>query len=119
MGDSARIYITGPPLEAPPCPRPPPCTLLRAALAGEGAVVVLRGDCPEPLFSVIPQARSPALERAWQTGERSPQHWLRGLDPVTVACPTNDPRLANFNTPELLAARGQPLPRELGRSGSV
>lgn len=34
-------------------------------LAGEGAVLVLRGYCPEPLFSVIPQARSPALERAW------------------------------------------------------
>lgn len=100
-------------------PAPAALHTARAALAGEGAVVVLRGDCPEPLFSVIPQARSPALERAWQTGERSPQHWLRGLDPVTVACPADDPRLANFNTPELLAARGQPLPRELGRNCSV
>lgn len=74
--------------------------------AGERAVVVCQGDYLEPLFSVIPQVLYPTLERAWQAGERSPQRWLRSLDPVTVACPKDDPRLANFNTPQLLAARG-------------
>ncbi|TIH08641.1 molybdenum cofactor guanylyltransferase MobA [Pseudomonas leptonychotis] len=71
--------------------------------AGERPVVVRQGEFLEPLFSVIPCALQPALELAWQTGERSPQRWLRGLTPVTVECPPGDPRLANFNTPQLLA----------------
>lgn len=92
------------PCDAPQLDR----ALLEALLqqAGERAVVVRQGDYLEPLFSVIPQALYPTLERAWQAGERSPQRWLRSLDPVTVACPADDPRLANFNTPQLLAARG-------------
>lgn len=92
------------PCDAPQLDR----ALLEALLqqAGERAVVVRQGDYLEPLFSVIPQALFPALERAWQAGERSPQRWLRSLDPLTVACPADDPRLANFNTPQLLATRG-------------
>ncbi|MGB4073001.1 molybdenum cofactor guanylyltransferase MobA [Pseudomonas sp.] len=92
------------PCDAPQLDR----ALLEALLqqAGERAVVVRQGDYLEPLFSVIPQALYPDLEQAWQAGERSPQRWLRSLDPVTMACPVDDPRLANFNTPQLLAARG-------------
>ncbi len=78
--------------------------LLQALLsqAGEQPVVVRQGGYLEPLFSLIPSALSPALERAWQAGERSPQRWLRSLAIATVDCPADDPRLANLNTPELL-----------------
>lgn len=71
-------------------------------LAGEAPVVVQQGGYIEPLFSVIPSALSNQLEAAWQAGERSPQRWLRSLNPRTVECPESDPRLANLNTPELL-----------------
>ena len=76
------------------------------SLAGERAVVVRQGEFLEPLFSVIPRALDADLEQAWQAGERSPQRWLRSLDPLTVECPLGDPRLANFNTPDLLTTRG-------------
>ncbi|WP_339728936.1 molybdenum cofactor guanylyltransferase MobA [uncultured Pseudomonas sp.] len=75
-------------------------------LAGERAVVVRQGEFLEPLFSVIPRALHADLEQAWQAGERSPQRWLRSLNPLTVECPLGDPRLANFNTPDLLTTRG-------------
>lgn len=92
------------PCDAPQLDRP----LLEAllSLAGERAVVVRQGEFLEPLFSVIPRALHADLEQAWQTGERSPQRWLRGLDPLTVECPPGDPRLANLNTPDLLTTRG-------------
>ena len=83
--------------------------LLQALLnqAGERAVVLRQGEFLEPLFSIIPCALQTDLERAWQAGERSPQRWLRGLAPLTIDCPPGDPRLANLNTPELLAAAQQ------------
>ncbi|NMZ69285.1 molybdenum cofactor guanylyltransferase [Pseudomonas peli] len=92
------------PCDAPQLDRP----LLEAllSLAGERAVVVRQGEFLEPLFSVIPRALHADLEQAWQAGERSPQRWLRSLDPLTVECPLGDPRLANFNTPDLLTTRG-------------
>lgn len=92
------------PCDAPQLDRP----LLEAllSLAGERAVVVRQGEFLEPLFSVIPRALDADLEQAWQAGERSPQRWLRSLDPLTVECPLGDPRLANFNTPDLLTTRG-------------
>lgn len=76
------------------------------SLAGEHAVVIRRGEYFEPLFSLIPRALLTNLEQAWQTGERSPQRWLRNQATLTVDCALNDPRLVNFNTPEALAARG-------------
>jgi len=76
------------------------------SLAGERAVVVRQGEFLEPLFSVIPCALYADLEKAWQAGERSPQRWLRSLDPLTVECPLGDPRLANLNTPDLLTTHG-------------
>ncbi len=92
------------PCDAPQLDRP----LLEALLnlAGERAVVVRQGEFLEPLFSVIPRALHADLEQAWQAGERSPQRWLRSLNPLTVECPLGDPRLANFNTPDLLTTRG-------------
>lgn len=95
-------------------------TLLQALLsqAGERAVVIRQGEFLEPLFSVIPCALQADLERAWHAGERSPQRWLRGLSPLTVDCPPGDPRLANLNTPELLAAAAQTAPGNLAGKDS-
>lgn len=69
---------------------------------GERAVVLRRGGYYEPLFSLIPRARRDDLEQAWQGGERSPQRWLGSLNSLTIDCPLDDPRLANFNTPDAL-----------------
>lgn len=71
--------------------------------AGSRPVMVRQGEYWQPLFSLLPTSLAPALEQAWLAGERSPQHWLRQLDPQTVLCPEDDPRLANLNTPDLLA----------------
>ncbi|MGE8362120.1 molybdenum cofactor guanylyltransferase MobA [Pseudomonas sp.] len=88
-----------------PCDAP----LIDAALidsllekAGERPVMLRQGEYWEPLFCVIPTALAASLESAWQSGERSPQRWLRPFSPVAVDCPQDDPRLANLNTPELL-----------------
>ncbi|MGE6791851.1 molybdenum cofactor guanylyltransferase MobA [Pseudomonas guineae] len=91
-----------------PCDAPQLDTPLLLALlsqAGERAVVVRQGEFIEPLFCVIPRTLCTDLERAWHAGERSPQRWLRSLNPLTVECPAGDQRLANFNTPALLSAR--------------
>ncbi len=89
------------PCDAPRLDRPLVMTLLEQA--GERPVVLRQGDYLEPLFSLIPLSLAPALEQAWQAGERSPQRWLRSLAVRPVDCPLNDPRLANLNTPALLA----------------
>ena len=83
--------------------------LLEALLAKAGTqpVAVRRKGFWEPLFSVWPTAMASALETAWEAGERSPQRLLRSLEPVAVDCPADDPRLANLNTPQLLAAARQ------------
>lgn len=89
-----------------PCDAPLLDTSLLASLlakAGAQPVVVRQGEFWEPLFCVLPKSLGDSLENAWQAGERSPQRWLRRLDPSVVDCPANDPRLANLNTPELLA----------------
>ncbi|MCY1222223.1 Molybdenum cofactor guanylyltransferase [compost metagenome] len=74
------------------------------AAACDRPVMVRQGEFWEPLFCVLPRAVLPVLEAGWQAGERSPQRILRQLNPVAVVCAEGDPRLANFNTPDLLAA---------------
>ena len=88
------------PCDAPRLDRP----LLQALLAeaGDKPAVLRQGDYLEPLFSLIPTQLATQLEQAWQTGERSPQRWLRNLAIRPVDCCPGDPRLANLNTPELL-----------------
>lgn len=80
-------------------------SLLEALMskAGTRPVLVRQGEFWEPLFSVIPKSLETALDEAWQAGERSPQRWLCRHAPQAIDCPPNDPRLANFNTPEMLA----------------
>jgi molybdenum cofactor guanylyltransferase len=89
------------PCDAPLLDRP----LLQALLAkaGEQPVVVRQNDYLEPLFSLLPTSLAGSLEQAWQSGERSPQRWLLQIGVQTLDCPPADPRLANLNTPDLLA----------------
>lgn len=70
-------------------------------------VMVRRGAEWEPLFCAIPAPLREAIEAAWAGGERSPRHLLRTLGAVALELAADDPRLANFNTPEALQA---PLP---------
>ena len=86
--------------------------LLEALLAkaGERPVMVRQGEFWEPLLCVIPKALQASLEDAWLAGQRSPQRWLSQHAPMAVDCPPGDPRLANLNTPELLAQASRPDP---------
>lgn len=68
-------------------------------------VMVRRGEDWEPLYCALPVALRPAVEAAWSAGERSPRRLWQQLDAVALPCPRDDPRLANLNTPEALAAR--------------
>ena len=65
-------------------------------------VLVRHGEQWEPLLCVIPTALAPAFEAAWQAGERSPRKIMLQLNAQAWQCAENDPRLINFNTPDLL-----------------
>lgn len=79
---------------------------LRAAAAAhpERTVMVRHGTQWEPLLSLVPTTLAPALEAAWQAGERSPRRALLALGAVALACPAGDARLVSLDTPEALAA---------------
>ncbi|MCQ4269892.1 molybdenum cofactor guanylyltransferase MobA [Pseudomonas kuykendallii] len=83
--------------------------LLDALLAqvGEHPVMLHRGGYWEPLFAVLPTRLKEAVEQAWLAGERSPQRIFRERSPVAVECDIDDPRLANLNSPELLASAAE------------
>lgn len=91
--------------------------LLQALLAkhGEQPVVVRQNGYLQPLFSLLPTALARSLEQSWQLGERSPQRWLRQIGVSTVDCPPADPRLANLNTPDLLAQTSSPMELDSSR----
>lgn len=72
------------------------------ALAGERPVMAKRDGHWEPLFAVIPRSLLPSLEQAWQAGQRSTQRWLQDHHPVALVCASDDPRLSNVNSPQLL-----------------
>lgn len=65
--------------------------------------MVRRGEQWEPLFCMIPTRLAPELERAWQTGERSIRRVLLEFAPRSLELAEDDPRLANLNSPDLLA----------------
>lgn len=67
------------------------------------AVLIRRGEQWEPLFCLLPKTFLAPLQQAWQAGERSPRRALLSLSVRALPCPEHDPRLANLNTPELLA----------------
>ncbi|TFY92093.1 molybdenum cofactor guanylyltransferase MobA [Pseudomonas kairouanensis] len=68
-------------------------------------VMVRHGEFWEPLICVIPTGLRTAVEQAWHAGERSPRKIFLQLGGIGLACPADDPRLANLNTPELLLPR--------------
>ncbi|MBC9251394.1 molybdenum cofactor guanylyltransferase MobA [Pseudomonas alcaligenes] len=70
-------------------------------------LLVRRGGQWEPLFCLLPRTLLAPLQQAWQAGERSPRRALLALGAQALDCPADDPRLANLNTPQLLAAAVQ------------
>lgn len=68
-------------------------------------LMVRHGEFWEPLLCVIPTALREGFEQAWLAGQRSPRQIMQALGAKALDCPTNDPRLANLNTPELLHQR--------------
>lgn len=83
----------------------------QALLQPDKPLILRRGQQWEPLFSLWPCALLAPLQQAWQAGERSPRRALLALDAQTLSCAEDDPRLANLNTPELLAAYSAPSGR--------
>jgi molybdopterin-guanine dinucleotide biosynthesis protein A len=71
-------------------------------------IMLRRGKQWEPLFCVIPTCLTPDIEAAWQAGERSNREILLRLGARSLQLSDDDPRLANLNSPDLLA--NQPAP---------
>lgn len=100
-------YLLVLPCDAPLLDECLPAALLELAVQHPGQpVMVRRGEQWEPLFSCIPASLAGRVEAAWQEGERSPRRLLLSLGAVALPCAENDARLANLNTPELLAGAG-------------
>jgi len=71
-------------------------------------LMIRQGEHWEPLLCIIPLASSTAFQHAWETGERSPRKIMLALGATALECVDNDPRLANFNTPQMFAAHPPP-----------
>jgi len=65
-------------------------------------LMLRQGEHWEPLLCVIPTAHAGVFESAWALGERSPRKVMLQLQAQALQCPSDDPRLANLNTPALL-----------------
>jgi molybdopterin-guanine dinucleotide biosynthesis protein A len=92
------------PCDAPRIDRPLLEALHRIATAHpERPAMVCRGSQWEPLFCMIPTCLAPDLERAWQAGERSVRRILLEFEPRALQIGEGDPRMANLNSPDLLA----------------
>ncbi|UVJ41772.1 molybdenum cofactor guanylyltransferase MobA [Pseudomonas sp. LS1212] len=76
--------------------------LLQAADNKASPVMVRQAGQWQPMFSLVPRSLLAALQAHWQQGERSLLRALLAHDLQAVECAVDDPRLANFNTPELL-----------------
>ncbi|MGE8481561.1 MAG: molybdenum cofactor guanylyltransferase MobA [Pseudomonas sp.] len=77
--------------------------LLEARRAFDTALMVRQAGQWQPMFSLIPKALLPGLQQDWDEGERSLLRALLKRDPMALTCAADDPRLSNFNTPELLS----------------
>jgi molybdopterin-guanine dinucleotide biosynthesis protein A len=75
----------------------------RLAEQTQKPVMLRRGAQWEPLFSVLPTSIAPGVELAWQAGKRSPRQVFELHGAVYLDLAEYDARLANLNTPELLA----------------
>ncbi|MBA6116905.1 molybdenum cofactor guanylyltransferase MobA [Pseudomonas sp. NC26] len=76
--------------------------LLRLAVAHDSAAMVRQAGYWQPMFSVLPRRVLPVLQQAWAAGERSLQKALLLEAVQGLACAEDDPRLSNFNSPDLL-----------------
>lgn len=85
-------------------------SLLALATRGDTTVMVRQQGHWQPMFSLIPRSLRSTLEHAWAAGERSLLRVLRNGPMVALDCAEDDPRLANFNTPDYLdeSASSQP-----------
>lgn len=81
-------------------------SLLAVAAQGDAAVMVRQGGHWQPMFSLIPRSLRNTLADAWEAGERSLLRVLRSGPLVALDCAEDDPRLANFNTPDYLDDAG-------------
>ncbi len=77
-------------------------------------IAVRQGERLQPLLCVLPRKLLARVETAWTAGERSPARLWQRLGVDVLACAADDPRLINFNCPELLGLIGQPL-QPIGR----
>lgn len=75
---------------------------LSAVRNDKNPLMVRRGTQWEPLCCVIPTRLAGQIEAAWQNGGRSPRQVLLALGARGLDIAQDDPRLSNFNTPELL-----------------
>lgn len=77
--------------------------LRQTAAANPGKPVMVRhGEQWEPLLCCIPTTHRQVFEQHWLQGQRSPRRTMAELGAVALQCEVGDPRLANFNTPDLL-----------------
>ncbi|MGC5702749.1 molybdenum cofactor guanylyltransferase MobA [Pseudomonas sp. NFXW11] len=77
--------------------------LLQARGNPQSPLMVQQAGQWQPMFSLMPTALLGELRQAWDQGERSLLRALiaHGLRPLP--CAADDPRLSNFNSPELLS----------------
>ncbi|WP_085679729.1 MULTISPECIES: molybdenum cofactor guanylyltransferase MobA [unclassified Pseudomonas] len=77
-------------------------SLRQLAVTGDSVAMVRQGGFWQPMFSVLPRRVLPVLEQAWLAGERSLQKALLREAVQGFECTEDDPRLSNFNSPDLL-----------------
>ncbi|MCY1393230.1 Molybdenum cofactor guanylyltransferase [compost metagenome] len=78
--------------------------LLQARTATGSPLMVRQAEQWQPMISLIPKGLLAGLQQDWAEGERSLLRALLKRHPKALPCAGDDPRLSNFNTPELLCA---------------
>ncbi|MDY7533279.1 molybdenum cofactor guanylyltransferase MobA [Pseudomonas sp. Bout1] len=89
--------------DAPKIDAPLIKALLEARSAFASPLMVQQGEKWQPMFSMIPKVLLAGLQQDWNDGERSLLRALLRHHPKALICAEDDPRLSNFNTPELLS----------------
>lgn len=97
------------PCDAPLIDRTLLTHLYQAAVRVPDRPLMLRqGQQWQPLFCMIPLSVTPLIDAAWQSGARSNRDVLLKLGAGELDLSPADPRLANLNTPDLLAQSDNP-----------
>ncbi len=101
------------PCDAPLVDLPLLQAMHRLAQQEQKPLMLRRGAQWEPLFSLLPTRIAPAVELAWHAGKRSPRQVFEAQGAIYLDVAEDDHRLANLNTPQLLAqtaARARQIP---------